>query len=135
MSGARIALALGVLERAVPLATSAVRRDPLAEDGWQVLIEAHGRQGRPGEAMRAYLSCRQALLDELEVDPSPSTRRALEQALDDNRLAPSGVRPLVPRSIGPAHPARSRSGVASAGGRRRLRVTPDDPMASTPSAG
>lgn len=79
--GSRAALAAGELELAVSLAEEATRRDPLTEDGWQAVIEAHGRAGRPAAAARAAAACLEVLATELGVYPSPLTRRLLHAAV------------------------------------------------------
>jgi DNA-binding SARP family transcriptional activator len=89
--GARAGLATGRLERALRLARVAVARDPLCEDGWQAIIDVHGRSGRRADAIRAFQDCQRALLREFGVSPSPATHRALRAALDDTGAAPLPV--------------------------------------------
>jgi DNA-binding SARP family transcriptional activator len=74
LAGARTALELGAADVAVDLARRATLAEPLAEEGWQALIEGLGRAGRVAEAHRAYHACRHRLLD-LGVEPGPRTRR------------------------------------------------------------
>lgn len=93
VDGARAALALGELDLAVSLAECATQRDPLTEDGWQAVIEAHGRAGRPAAAARAAAACLEVLARELGVYPSPLTRRLLHAALADT--TPPTSRPLA----------------------------------------
>jgi len=81
--GARAGLATGELERALRLARIAVARDPLCEDGWQAVIEVHGRGGRPTEAMRSFHDCRRALLGGFGIGPGPATLRAVRAAVGD----------------------------------------------------
>ena len=83
VQGARAALAIGRPERALRLARISVTRDPFCEDGWQAIIEVHGRSGRRAEAMRAFQDCQRALVREFGVSPGPATHRALRAALDD----------------------------------------------------
>jgi DNA-binding SARP family transcriptional activator len=87
--GARAALVIDQPERALRLAQLAVARDPLCEDGWQAVIEVHGRNGRPTDAMRAFQDCRRALFREFGIGPGPATRQALRTAVDDPVLAGS----------------------------------------------
>ncbi|MER5674812.1 AfsR/SARP family transcriptional regulator [Pseudonocardia alni] len=82
VSGAQVALDLGEADRAALLARTAVDLDPLEEDGWRLLIVAHGIRNRPVAAARAFGECRAALLGELGLHPGPGTRSALRSALD-----------------------------------------------------
>lgn len=95
VAGAHLALDLARWDRAEALATAAVRRDTLAEDGWQALIATYGRSGRPAEALRAFRTCRQALHDELGVDVSATTRRLLTVAVEHGAPAPASRTPEV----------------------------------------
>jgi DNA-binding SARP family transcriptional activator len=87
--GARAGLASGRLERALRLARIAVARDPLCEDGWQAMIDVHGRSGRRADAIRAFRECQRAVVREFGVSPGPATHRALRDALDDTEVAPT----------------------------------------------
>lgn len=91
--GSRAALAAGDLDLAIFLADDATRRDPLTEDGWQAVIEAHGRAGRPAAAARAAAACLELLASELGVYPSPLTRRLLQAAVAGDTVA--AHRPLA----------------------------------------
>jgi DNA-binding SARP family transcriptional activator len=51
-----------------------VTDSPLRERLWYVLMQALCLAGRPAEAVKAYLSCRTALADELGVQPGPQLR-------------------------------------------------------------
>lgn len=101
--GARLALALDDPDLAVSLAEHATRHDPLAEDAWQVMIEGHGRAGRPGAAARSAAACLEVLARELGVYPSPLTRRLLGAALAD------------PTASGPTASTRPALAVAAGG--------------------
>lgn len=92
--GAEAALDAGLLDDAIALARRATRQDPLAEDGWQALIEAQGRAGRPAEAARAAATCLEALARHLGVYPSPRTHRLLRTALTGD-FAPRTARPVA----------------------------------------
>jgi DNA-binding SARP family transcriptional activator len=52
-----------------------VNLDPLNEGGHRALITAYARAGRTGYALRQYLECRRALVDQLGVEPSEATSR------------------------------------------------------------
>jgi len=88
VAAARGALAAELVDLALDLAGEAVRRDPLAEDGWQVLIAAHGRAGRSADAARAFRACARRMDEELGVAPGDRTRRALAIALADQPPEP-----------------------------------------------
>jgi LuxR family transcriptional regulator, maltose regulon positive regulatory protein len=47
--------------------------DPLNEQGHRALITAYARTGRRGHALRQYLECRRALVEQLGVEPEPAT--------------------------------------------------------------
>jgi DNA-binding SARP family transcriptional activator len=50
--------------------------DPLAEDGYRTMMEAHARRGERAAALRLYHACVEMLGGELDVEPSAATRRA-----------------------------------------------------------
>lgn len=58
---------------AVDAARRAVGLDALDEAAQRRLILAYARAGRRGHALRQYLACRRALVDELGVEPSAET--------------------------------------------------------------
>lgn len=57
------------------VARSLVDLDPLNEGGHRALITAYARAGRTGQALRQYLECRRALVEELGVEPAEETSR------------------------------------------------------------
>jgi TolB-like protein/Tfp pilus assembly protein PilF len=57
-----------------------IRLDPCCEAAHQALIRLHVEAGEPGAAVRQYETCRTLLQDELGIDPTPETKRALELA-------------------------------------------------------
>jgi SARP family transcriptional regulator, regulator of embCAB operon len=73
VGAAEAALAVGLPERAVPPAFRATEVDPLAEQGWQVLIRAQLAAGRRAEATHAFHTCRRGLRRELGVEPDRRT--------------------------------------------------------------
>jgi DNA-binding SARP family transcriptional activator len=60
---------------AAEVARQLVDLDPLNEGGHRALITAYARAGRTGYALRQYLECRRALVDQLGVEPSGATSR------------------------------------------------------------
>lgn len=71
---AEAALALGRLREAIRLAGQVLESDRSAERAYRVLMRAHFAIGETDSALRAYERCREALADELGVDPSQQTR-------------------------------------------------------------
>ena len=68
-----ISLETGQAELAAQIAEEAIAREPFRESGYQRLMEAHEKLGNRAEAVRAYHRCRELLIDELGVSPSPET--------------------------------------------------------------
>ncbi len=60
---------------AASVARDLVDLDPLNEGGHCALITAYARAGRNGRALRQYLECRRALVDELGIEPATATSR------------------------------------------------------------
>jgi DNA-binding SARP family transcriptional activator len=60
---------------AADVARELVDLDALNEGGHRALITAYARAGRTGQALRQYLECRRALVDQLGVEPSETTSR------------------------------------------------------------
>ena len=67
--------AVGDHAEAADVARELVDLDGLNEGGHRALITAYARAGRTGQALRQYLECRRALVDELGVEPSEATSR------------------------------------------------------------
>ncbi len=59
--------------QAAEAARELVDLDELNEGGHRALIAAYARAGRTGHALRQYLECRRALVEELGVEPSAET--------------------------------------------------------------
>jgi DNA-binding SARP family transcriptional activator len=58
---------------AADVARELVDLDGLNEGGHRALITAYARAGRTGQALRQYLECRRALVDQLGIEPSEAT--------------------------------------------------------------
>lgn len=86
----RALLALGRLEEALTRTSDVLGDSPMRETLWELRILAMYRAGRQADALSAYHRCREILLDELGVEPTPRLR-ALEQAVlrQDPKLEPS----------------------------------------------
>lgn len=64
-------LNLGQHAVVLPLLHDALARTPLRESLWRLMIVALYRAGRQADALAAFQRCRDLLLDQLGVDPSP----------------------------------------------------------------
>jgi DNA-binding SARP family transcriptional activator len=60
---------------ATAAARDLIELDPLNEGGHRALITSYARAGRTGRALRQYLECRRALVEELGVEPAETTSR------------------------------------------------------------
>jgi len=60
---------------AADLARELVDLDPLNEGAHRALMVAYARAGRTGHALRQYLECRRALVEELGMEPADATSR------------------------------------------------------------
>ena len=69
------ALAGADYARATETARELVDLDPLNEGAHRALMTAYAAAGRTGHALRQYLECRRALIDELGIEPAESTAR------------------------------------------------------------
>lgn len=91
-----VLLRLGEHRAALPALEEALAVTPLRESLWRLLIVALYRSGRQADALAAFARCRDLLVDQLGVDPSPETQ-ALEMAVlqHDPELAavPNARRP------------------------------------------
>ena len=63
----------GDLAAAADVARRLVELDPVNETAHRQLIVAYARAGRRGHALRQYLACRRALVEELGVEPGEET--------------------------------------------------------------
>ena len=112
-------LALGRHSSAASELEEMVQQRPLRERRWAQLILAHYRAGRQADALRAYQRCRQALGEELGIDPSPELRK-LEAAVlgQDASLdlpPPSPSRPAGGESTGEGGRAAAGESLSAVG--------------------
>jgi DNA-binding SARP family transcriptional activator len=85
---AELANELGDHTSARELARLVLEREPYCEVAWQQLIRAHWLSGERGEALRAYSSLREVLLDGLGEQPSAGSQElylAILRSQDDVR--------------------------------------------------
>jgi DNA-binding SARP family transcriptional activator len=92
----------GNYAEAVDICERGVADDPTREGLYAQLLRAHEGAGHLAEGLRAYERCRQALVDELGVDPGP-TVRAIHQRL----LEAEGAQLLAPSLMPPNEPETS----------------------------
>jgi len=92
-------LALGRHAEVVGELESVVAAHPLREGLWGQLMTALYRCGRQGEALRAYQRVRQALSEELGIDPSPALQRLEGSILRQDRALDQRPQRPVPTPI------------------------------------
>jgi DNA-binding SARP family transcriptional activator len=88
--GARNALLVHDYEAAERLSRQAIGFDSLAEDAWQHLMRALSASGRGGQAIRAYVDLRAAMVTELGMEPGPVSRALYMEILCGNDSRSSG---------------------------------------------
>lgn len=77
---------------AVPELEALVRRHPLRERGWELLVTAQYRAGRQGDALAAYERARVTLAESLGVDPGPALRAVHARVLAHDPSLTAAVR-------------------------------------------
>ncbi|WP_181774995.1 BTAD domain-containing putative transcriptional regulator [Amycolatopsis pittospori] len=94
-------LALGRAAEAVPDLEPRVREHPLRENGSRLLALALYRSGRQGDALTVLRTARQALADELGIDPGAALRELEADILAQSpRLEPAAPKPAERPLIG-----------------------------------
>jgi DNA-binding SARP family transcriptional activator len=68
-------------EDAIRLARKYVELDPLNEDAQRELMASYARGGRCAHALRQFLACRRALVEQLGIEPSQQTASLQAQIL------------------------------------------------------
>jgi DNA-binding SARP family transcriptional activator len=90
VGAARNALTLHDYDAAERMSRLAVSHDSLAEDAWQLLMRALSAAGRGGQAIRAYVDLRTAMVTELGMEPGPVSQALYMEILcADSAQAPS----------------------------------------------
>lgn len=79
-------LAGGDAAAVIDTAQRLVAHDPLDEAAHRLLIRAYARSGRPALALRQFLACRRALVEELGLEPSGETRGLQQAVLDGSSI-------------------------------------------------
>jgi DNA-binding SARP family transcriptional activator len=130
-------LARGDAAAAAHAARAVLTVDPTNENGHRLLIAAHGRRGDRVAATRALDRCREALLDELGIDPSPRTLATWRAAVSPAGHGPAGGRlgrpqpePRVHDDAGPRHRAPAPGGAITERRRHAMLARRDADLAA-----
>jgi DNA-binding SARP family transcriptional activator len=126
-------LACGQAVQAVPELRGLVTEHPLRERLWALLMRALEASGRRAEALEIYAQARQAIADELGVDPGSELQGLYAELLaaDASAAAPAPVSRLRP-SRG-ARPARDRPAEHDAGVRRLTKPDTEPGISGRPA--
>jgi DNA-binding SARP family transcriptional activator len=100
---------VGTPTEAIEICERGLVRDRTREALYVQLMHAHYDAGHLAEALRAYERCREALVDELGVDPGPAVRAAHDRLLRDD-VSSSSPAQLVPLQPTPGVPAVPETG-------------------------
>jgi DNA-binding SARP family transcriptional activator len=74
-------------EDAIRTCRAILARDNCWERAYRVMMTAYAQLGNRTQALRAYRSCEESLRKELDVAPSPATRR-LHASILESTVAP-----------------------------------------------
>jgi DNA-binding SARP family transcriptional activator len=124
-------MACGQRAQLVPELRRLLADQPLREHLWSLLIRALNGAGRHAEALAAYGQARQAIADELGVDPGQELQRLYQQMLAADTVAPATPVAAPP---GPAAARRSAAPAVAEASARRSAAPAVGPAASA-SAG
>ena len=118
---ARMARLVGDAPRdAIPVLKGLTAEHPFREELWALLMTALYRAGRQAEALSAYRSVRQRLVDELGVEPGPRLRQVETMILDhDEGLRPSPADHAPAAAPAPSQPSALPARATPLLGRRR----------------
>ena len=100
-------VAVGDVDRAIPLTRRWLELDPLHEPAHRELMRLHAWSGDRAGALEQYRSCVRVMSDELGVAPLAETTELFEQVYDGMFAAPLDNRPAA------AEPAAARAPVAT----------------------
>ena len=98
--GARVDL--GATGEVVAELQELVAAHPLREGLWALLITALYRDGRQADALAAYRSVREHLVEELGLEPGRELQRLEQQVLEHDRALDAPAAPTPPPSHAPA---------------------------------
>ena len=90
---------------AIGYARRLLQHDALREESHRTLMRLYARSGDLGSALRVYQNCTTILDQELDVPPSPATRKLYKTIrtgeLDPVELAPPTLAPIPPHNLPP----------------------------------
>ncbi|HET9079212.1 MAG TPA: BTAD domain-containing putative transcriptional regulator [Trebonia sp.] len=95
-------LACGRAAQVIPELHGLVTEHPLRERLWALLLRALEEAGRRAEALETYARAREAIADELGVDPGSELRRLYAELLAADASSPSSAPPTVRPRQAPA---------------------------------
>ena len=118
-------LVQGDLAEAIRLGREVVRRDPLGEDGYRLLMLVHDAAGDRAGAVRVYHECVTILRSELGVEPGGGDPRHVRRA--DARGRRRQHRPLPPPAPTSSGRGAEWTALTRCWSERRARRTPPRP--------
>ncbi len=116
-SAVQVGKAQGLYDKALAFALRLTRADPLREEGHREAMRLYVLLDRAEEALQQYERCRQALDEELGVDPSPATRALYEEMrarLEQSRPTQPAPSPTSPPFLHETVPLTGRERERSA---------------------
>jgi len=96
---ARLHETAGALELAIETMRRLLASDPTSEDAHVRLMRLLAGAGRHREALRHYQQLRQALHDDLDVEPSPASERVYQELLTQCTTSASNGSPAEPAPL------------------------------------
>jgi DNA-binding SARP family transcriptional activator len=117
----------------VPLLRDHTRRLPLRERGWELLLDALARTGDTAGALVAYQEARDALVEQLGIEPGPGLRERHRAILSSRTEPPPTTRRKAATLSRPAAiPAQLPANVSGFAGRADELTSLDAVVAATP---
>lgn len=83
-------------DEAVALGRRLLAADRLREPVYRALMRLHARRGERTEALKIYAACREALQQELKIDPDLKTQNLYRDILTDQPETPAPTAPSTP---------------------------------------
>ena len=121
----------GHCREALDAATRLLKRDPLREDAHRLAMRAHRSLGQRASALRQYRLCREALRDELGIEPATETtelyRAILQEQAAIARPPPSSILARGDGTTGTHWRQPARRGGYQPHGRQRSRDQRSEP--------